>query len=80
MVERQSAAPKKDVYSVGNRLDYGAPVEFRVNGMGKQTFAATLVAVDQSVDATDYSIKVYARVKEAIPDFRPGMYVRARLK
>ena len=58
----------------------GAPVEFRVNGMGKQTFAATLVAVDQSVDTTDYSIKVYARVKEAMPDFRPGMYVRARLK
>lgn len=58
----------------------GGAAEFRVNGMGKQTFAATIVSIDQSVDPTDYSIKVYARVQSSCPDFRPGMYVRARVK
>ena len=28
----------------------------------------------------DYSIKVYVRTKGEVPAFRPGMYVRARLK
>lgn len=35
-------------------------------------------AVDQVVDQTDYSIKVYASVNEFQEEFRPGMYVRAR--
>ncbi|MGN0052449.1 MAG: efflux RND transporter periplasmic adaptor subunit [Bacteroides sp.] len=61
-------------------MQVGGEVEFRVNGMGKETFKATVVAIDQSVDATDYSIKVYARVLSNCPDFRPGMYVRARIK
>lgn len=55
-------------------------VEFSIRRMGKETFKATVVAIDQSVDATDYSIKVYARVLSNCPDFRPGMYVRARIK
>ena len=54
-------------------------MQFRVNGMGKQTFVATIVSIDQTVDAKDYSVKVYARVKDVRPDFRPGMYVRARV-
>lgn len=61
-------------------MQVGGAIEFRVNGMGKQTFAATVVSIDQSVDPTDYSIKVYARVLHPQPDFRPGMYVRARMK
>lgn len=61
-------------------MQVGGEVEFRVNGMGKETFKATVVAIDQSVDATDYSIKVYAHVLSNCPDFRPGMYVRARIK
>ena len=58
----------------------GRPVEFRVNGMGKKTFNAQIVSIDQSVDAKDYSIKVYAKVMASNSDFRPGMYIRAKLK
>ena len=57
----------------------GAPVQFRVNGYGKQTFHATIVSIDQTVNEKDYSIKVYARIKDSISGFRPGMYVRARV-
>ena len=57
----------------------GGKVEFRVNGMGKETFAAKIVAIDQAVDSKDYSVKVYAEVSNSRSDFRPGMYVRAKL-
>ena len=63
-----------------NMVRVGRPVEFRVNGMGKTTFAAQIVSIDQSVDAKDYSIKVYAKVMASNSDFRPGMYIRAKLK
>ena len=60
-------------------MKVGRGMHFRVNGMGKQTFDATIVSIGQTVDAKDYSVKVYARVKDVRPDFRPGMYVRARV-
>lgn len=63
-----------------NLMRIGRPVEFRVNGMGKKTFSAQIVSIDQSVDAKDYSIKVYAKVTTSNTDFRPGMYIRAKLK
>ena len=63
-----------------NLMRVGRPVEFRVNGMGKKTFNAQIVSIDQSVDAKDYSIKVYAKVMAYNSDFRPGMYIRAKLK
>lgn len=63
-----------------NLMRVGRPVEFRVNGMGKKTFNAQIVSIDQSVDAKDYSIKVYAKVTSSNSDFRPGMYIRAKLK
>ena len=63
-----------------NLMRVGRPVEFRVNGMGKKTFNAQIVSIDQSVDAKDYSIKVYAKVMASSSDFRPGMYIRAKLK
>ena len=63
-----------------NLMRVGRPVEFRVNGMGKKTFNAQIVSIDQSVDAKDYSIKVYAQVMASNSDFRPGMYIRAKLK
>ena len=63
-----------------NLMRVGRPVEFRVNGMGKKTFNAQIVSIDQSVDAKDYSIKVYAKVMVSNSDFRPGMYIRAKLK
>ena len=58
----------------------GKNLEFRVNGMGKTTFSATIISIDQSVDKSDYSVKVYAKVRSTNADFRPGMYVRAKLK
>lgn len=61
-------------------MKVGTPLAFRVNGMGKENFNATVVAIEQSVDKTDYSIKVYARVTTPNPQFRPGMYVRSKIK
>lgn len=61
-------------------MKVGTPLAFRVNGMGKETFSATVVAIEQSVDKTDYSIKVYARVTTPNTQFRPGMYVRSKIK
>lgn len=63
-----------------NMMRIGRDVEFRVNGMGKKTFSAQIISIDQSVDAKDYSIKVYAKVTSSNSDFRPGMYIRAKLK
>ena len=60
-------------------MKVGKTILFRVNGMGKATFSATVSSIDQAVDKKDYSIKVYARVKDSNPVFRPGMYVRAKI-
>lgn len=57
----------------------GRKALFRVNGMGKKTFEAEVVSIDQSIDSKDYSVKVYAQVKTVQNEFRPGMYVRAKL-
>jgi cobalt-zinc-cadmium efflux system membrane fusion protein len=60
-------------------MKVGKTVEFRVNGMGDRTFEATIVSVGQNVDEVNRSLKVYARVKASNTQFRPGMYVMARL-
>ncbi len=57
----------------------GRKVLFRVNGMGKKSFEAEVMSIDQSIDDKDYSVKVYAQVKTQHNEFRPGMYVRAKL-
>lgn len=59
---------------VGNR------VQFRVNGMGEATFAATVTSISQEVDETNRSVEVYCRVKQNNTRFRPGMYVMARVE
>lgn len=63
-----------DNLTVGNR------VQFRVNGMGTETFEAVLISIGQEVDAVNRSLEVYARVKERNSRFRPGMYVSARVE
>lgn len=55
-------------------------IEFRVNGMGKQTFHAVLISVGQQVDDINRSVDVYAKVIDRNAQFRPGMYVTARVK
>lgn len=56
------------------------PVQFRVNGMGKTTFEATLISIGQKVDEVTRSVEVFAKVSASNPQFRPGMYVTARIK
>lgn len=60
--------------AIGNR------VQFRVNGMGKETFNGTLLSIGQEVDPVNRSVEVYVRVKENNTRFRPGMYVTARVE
>ena len=55
------------------------PVQFRVNGMGKIVFKATLISIGQKVDEDTRSVEVYARVDTVDNQFRPGMYVTARI-
>ena len=61
-------------------MKVGSPVQFRVNGMGKTVFKATLVSIGQKVDETSRSLEVYARIDSTAPQFRPGMYVTARIQ
>lgn len=58
----------------------GKRVQFRVNGLGKTTFHTTLVSIGQQVDDANRSIELYAKVSDASPLFRPGMYVSARME
>ena len=43
-------------------MKVGSPVQFRVNGMGKTVFKATLVSIGQKVDEVSRSLEVYARI------------------
>ena len=58
----------------------GNEVQFRVNGMGKTVFHAVTVSIGQQVDPVNRSLEVYARIKDANQQFRPGMYVTARIQ
>lgn len=60
-------------------MKVGNPVQFRVNGMGKTVFRATLISIGQKVDEDTRSVEVYARVDTVDGQFRPGMYVTARI-
>lgn len=70
------AAYEKDL--VGMKV--GSRIQFRVNGLGKTTFHATLISIGQQVDDANRSIELYARVLDPSPVFRPGMYVSARME
>lgn len=71
----QLTAYEKDL----DKLSPGSRFTFKVNGMPDTTFTAELVSVDQMVDNVNRSIKVYARITQACPNFRPGMYVSAQI-
>lgn len=60
-------------------IQVGSPVQFRVNGMGTQTFNGTVVSIGQKVDETSRSLEVYSSIKETNAQFRPGMYVTAHI-
>ncbi|MDL2276968.1 efflux RND transporter periplasmic adaptor subunit [Parabacteroides sp. OttesenSCG-928-G07] len=69
-------AYEKDI----DNLKIGALVEFRVNGIGEETFNAEIISIGQAVDRVNRSFEVYAKVKEANSQFRPGMYVTAHVE
>lgn len=58
----------------------GSPVQFRANGLGKQVFHATVISIGQKVDEVNRSLEVYATIKDADSQFRPGMYVTAHIQ
>lgn len=60
-------------------IQVGNSVQFRVNGMGTQTFNGTVVSIGQKVDETNRSLEVYSSIKETNAQFRPGMYVTAHI-
>lgn len=55
-------------------------VEFRVNGIPDQLFYASVISIGQKVDESTRSLDVYARINNPDRQFRPGMYVTARIK
>ncbi|WP_294477217.1 efflux RND transporter periplasmic adaptor subunit [uncultured Bacteroides sp.] len=61
-------------------MQVGSPVQFRVNGMGTETFHGKVVAIGQKVDEVNRSLEVYASVEDTNPQFRPGMYVTAHIR
>ncbi|MCI1719643.1 MAG: efflux RND transporter periplasmic adaptor subunit [Bacteroidales bacterium] len=61
-------------------LKVGEDIAFRVNGFGKKVFYATIVSVGQNIDQVNHSTQVYAKIIGNNPQFRPGMYVSARLE
>lgn len=69
-------AYEKDLKTVHN----GQQLEFRVNGLGDDTFTAVVTAIDQRVDPVNRSVKVYAKATQTHPEFRPGMYVTVQIK
>jgi cobalt-zinc-cadmium efflux system membrane fusion protein len=71
----QLTAYEKDL----DKLLPGSCFTFKVNGMPDSTFSAELISVDQMVDNMNRSIKVYARITQACPNFRPGIYVSAQI-
>ena len=52
---------------------------FHANGMGTQTFHAKVISLGQTVDNVSRSLEVYATVIDNNPQFRPGMYVNAKI-
>lgn len=61
-------------------LAVGNQVQFRVNGMGKRVFHGRVISIGQEIDPVNRSLSVYVQVKESDPQFRPGMYVSARIE
>lgn len=58
----------------------GNKVQFRVNGLGHETFWGTVISIGQEVDPQNRSLEIYVKVKESDARFRPGMYVSARVE
>jgi len=62
-----------------DKIKIGDNLNFRVNGMGTQTFNAKVISLGQMVDNISRSLEVYATVIDSNPQFRPGMYISAQV-
>ena len=69
-------AYEKDLHN----LKAGDSVIFRVNGIEGKTFRGAITMIGQQVNNENRSIDVYVRISEQNPQFRPGMYVTARVE
>jgi cobalt-zinc-cadmium efflux system membrane fusion protein len=65
---------EKDIVAV----KVGTRLKFRANSLGDKAYDATVISVGQSVDPSNRSSEIYARIDKMVPQFRPGMYVTAR--
>lgn len=61
-------------------LQVGDAVEFRVNGMDRQTFHGRVAMIGQQVNNENRSIDVLVRITESNSHFLPGMYATARIQ
>lgn len=66
---------EKDV----NLIKEGENVQFRVNGLGNENYSGKIISIGQLVDPVNRSIKVFVRIINGNPAFRPGMYVTAHI-
>ena len=62
-----------------DKIKAGDNLNFHANGMGTQVFNAKVVSLGQMVDNVSRSLEVYATVIDNNPQFRPGMYINARI-
>jgi len=62
-----------------SQIKTGDKIEFRVNGMGTESFRGEIISIGQHVDNINRSLEVYAKVMENNDLFRPGMYINARI-
>jgi len=62
-----------------DKIKVGDNLQFRVNGMGTQEFSAKVISLGQKVDNVSRSLEVYATVNTNNPQFRPEMYINAKV-
>lgn len=61
------------------KMYVGDKLEFRVNGIPDSIFKAVIISVGQNIDKVSRATEVYARILDNNSQFRPGMYVNARV-
>jgi len=80
VIDKSKMLVKLTVYEKDiNKIKMGEHLEFRVSGMEKQLFDATVISLGQMVDNVSRSLEVYASINSSDSQFRPGMYVSAQM-
>ena len=80
VIDKSKMLVKLTVYEKDiNKIKMGEHLEFRVSGMDKQLFDATVISLGQMVDNVSRSLEVYASINSSDSQFRPGMYVSAQM-